>query len=86
MAWDKRIEPFLECYPALRAIGHVPLVPVPIFGDELPDVEVLAKMECLNPGGSLKDRSVLRMLLAALADGRLPPGRTIQGVRWRPRP
>jgi len=80
MAWDKRMEPFLECYPALRAIGHVPLVPVPIFGDELPGVEVLAKMECL------KDRSVLRMLLAALADGRLPPGRTIQGVSWRPRP
>ena len=34
-------------------------------------------MECLNPGGSLKDRPVLRMLLAALADGRLPPGMTI---------
>jgi cysteine synthase B len=34
-------------------------------------------MECLNPGGSLKDRPVLRMLLAALADGRLQPGKTI---------
>src|SRR5207247_11339653 len=52
-------------------------VPVPILGDELPAVEVLAKMECLNPGGSLKDRPVLRMLLTALADGRLPPGKTV---------
>ena len=34
-------------------------------------------MECLNPGGSLKDRPVLRMVLGALADGRLRPGTTI---------
>jgi cysteine synthase B len=77
MPWDRRIEPFLARYPALRAIGNTPLVPVSLFGDELPGVEVLAKMECLNPGGSLKDRPVLHMLLAALANGRLQPGKTI---------
>src|SRR2546422_8210810 len=77
MPWDRRIEPLLDRYPTLRAIGHTPLVPVHLFGDELPGVEVFAKMECLNPGGSLKDRPVLRMLLAALADGRLPSGKTI---------
>src|SRR5207244_12397640 len=54
-----------------------PLVPVHLFGDELPGVEVQAKMEHLNPGGSLKDRPVLRMLLGALADGRLQPGKVI---------
>jgi cysteine synthase B len=75
--WDPRIEPLLDSYPALRAIGHTPLVPVGLFRQELPDVEVLAKMECLNPGGSLKDRPVLRMVLGALADGRLRPGTTI---------
>src|SRR5262249_1455042 len=64
-------------YPALRAIGNTPLVPVDVFRDQLPEVEVLAKMECLNPGGSLKDRPVLRMLLGALADGRLARGKTI---------
>jgi cysteine synthase B len=74
---DRRIEPFLNRYPVLRAIGNTPLAPVSIFGDELPGVEVLAKMECLNPGGSLKDRPVLHMLLAALANGRLQPGKTI---------
>ena len=88
MPWDKRIEPLLDRYPALRAIGNTPLVPVPIFSDELPGVEVLAKMECLNPGGSLKDRPVLRMLLAALADGRLAaredhPGQLIGQRRHR---
>jgi len=77
MAWDSRIEPWLDRYPALRAIGHTPLVPVDLFREELPDVEVFAKMECLNPGGSLKDRPVLRMVLGALADGRLRRGKTI---------
>ena len=77
MPWDPRIERLLERYPALRAIGHTPLVPVHIFRDELPEVEVFAKMESLNPGGSLKDRPVVRMLLGALADGRLAPGTTV---------
>jgi cysteine synthase B len=77
MAWDSRIEPWLDRYPALRAIGHTPLVPLDVFGDELPDVQVFAKMEYLNPGGSLKDRPVLRMVLGALADGRLERGKTI---------
>jgi S-sulfo-L-cysteine synthase (O-acetyl-L-serine-dependent) len=77
MAWDPRIEPWLDRYPALRAIGNTPLVPVDLFRGSLPDVEVFAKMECLNPGGSLKDRPVLRMVLGALADGRLGSGKTI---------
>jgi len=77
MSWDPRIERMLADYPALRAIGQTPLVPVHLFREELPEVEVLAKMECLNPGGSLKDRPVLRMVLSALDDGRLRPGQTI---------
>jgi cysteine synthase B len=77
MPWDRRIEPLLERYPALRAIGHTPMVPLDLFPDGPPTVEVLAKLESLNPGGSLKDRPVLRMLLGALADGRLEPGRVI---------
>jgi cysteine synthase B len=77
MPWGAGIERWLERYPALRAVGQTPLVPVGLFRDELPAVEVLAKMECLNPGGSLKDRPVLRMVLAALDDGRLQPGQTI---------
>jgi cysteine synthase B len=77
MPWDPRIEPLLDRYPTLRAIGNTPLVPVPLLRDELPDVEVWAKLEALNPGGSLKDRPVLRMLLGALAEGRLEPGQTV---------
>jgi cysteine synthase B len=75
--WDRSIEPLLDRYPALRAVGSTPLVPVLLFRDRLPDIEVFAKMEQLNPGGSLKDRPVLRMLLSALARGELRPGKTI---------
>jgi S-sulfo-L-cysteine synthase (O-acetyl-L-serine-dependent) len=77
MPWDSRIRPLLDRYPALRAIGNTPLVPVPLLQDELPRVQVWAKLESLNPGGSLKDRPVLRMLLGALAEGRLTPGQTV---------
>jgi cysteine synthase B len=77
MPWDPRIEPLLDRYPSLRAVGNTPLVPVNLLRDELPEVEVFAKMEFLNPGGSLKDRPVLRMLLTALTDGRLRPGKTV---------
>src|SRR5262245_45851884 len=77
MPWDQRIEPLLERHPALRAIGQTPLVPVELFREELPGVEVLVKMESLNPGGSLKDRPVLRMVLGALVDGRLRRDQTI---------
>jgi cysteine synthase B len=77
MPWDPRIQALVDRYPALRAVGNTPLVPVDILRRELPEVEVLAKLESLNPGGSLKDRPVLRMLLGALDDGRLKPGKTV---------
>jgi cysteine synthase A len=39
--------------------------------------QVYAKLEFLNPGGSVKDRAALGMILAAERDGRLRPGSTI---------
>ena len=39
--------------------------------------ELLAKLEFLNPGGSVKDRIGLSMIEAAEKDGRLKPGGTI---------
>src|SRR5436309_14395945 len=76
MPWDPRIEALVGRYPSLRAVGDTPLVPVDVLRRELPDVEVFAKMESLNPGGSPKDRPVLRLLLSAVDDGRLKPGKT----------
>src|SRR5881296_3671601 len=77
MPWAPHIQALVERHPVLRAVGNTPLVPVEVLSSELPEVEVLAKMECLNPGGSLKDRPVLRMLLSALDDNRLGPGKTV---------
>jgi len=77
MPWDPRIAKLIERFPALGAIGNTPMVPVDVLRDELPEVEVLAKLESLNPGGSLKDRPVLRMLLSALDAGRLANGKSV---------
>lgn len=38
---------------------------------------ILAKLECFNPGGSLKDRAVLAMLRGAVSRGQLAPGGTV---------
>ncbi len=55
------------------AIGNTPLVKV---GLATP-ATVLAKLEYLNPGGSVKDRSALYLIEQAEKDGRLKPGGTI---------
>ncbi len=38
---------------------------------------ILAKLECLSPGGSVKDRPAAAMIRAALEEGRLAPGGTV---------
>ncbi len=60
----------------LDAVGHTPLVRLRAVTRGIRPV-VLAKLEMLNPGGSVKDRIGLRMILAAERDGRLRPGGTI---------
>jgi len=42
-----------------------------------PDVTILAKLEYLNPGGSIKDRAALSMIEAAERSGRLTPDKTV---------
>jgi cysteine synthase B len=61
----------LSTYPILQQIGNTPLVKIDVFSDELPDVKIYAKAETYNPGGSIKDRSVLRMLTEAIRSGEL---------------
>lgn len=61
----------------LELMGNTPLVRLNRVTEGLDGPTVLAKVEYLNPGGSVKDRIALRMILAAEADGRLGPGGTI---------
>jgi cystathionine beta-synthase len=62
-------------------VGHTPLVHLSRITRDLGPVErqplVLAKLEMLNPGGSVKDRIGLAMIEAAERDGLLCPGGTI---------
>jgi cysteine synthase A len=60
----------------LDLIGHTPLLHLARFAPP-PLASVYAKIEWLNPGGSVKDRAALGMILNAEETGRLKPGATI---------
>src|SRR5258705_1562394 len=60
----------------LDAIGHTPLVRLSRLGAGLTP-QIVAKVEALNPGGSIKDRVAVALIDAAERDGRLRPGGTI---------
>ncbi|MEO5709992.1 MAG: cystathionine beta-synthase [Nocardioidaceae bacterium] len=60
----------------LDLIGNTPLVKLDKTTDGARGL-VLAKVEYLNPGGSVKDRIATRMIEAAEASGELKPGGTI---------
>lgn len=61
----------------LDKVGNTPLVRVRLFENEHPDVEVYAKAEWFNPGGSVKDRAALAMIEDGEQSGALTKGRTI---------
>ena len=59
----------------LDLIGGTPLIRLAQL--EPPGVELWAKCEFCNPGGSVKDRPALQMIRDAIADGRLSHDKTI---------
>src|SRR5260221_6524252 len=61
----------------LDMIGRTPLVRLHQFERESPGVELYAKAEWQNPGGSVKDRAAARMILDGEASGKLIAGKTI---------
>jgi len=58
-------------------IGRTPLIRLRAFGADTPDVELYAKAEFQNPGGSVKDRAGAAILREAERTGRLRSGVTI---------
>ncbi len=60
----------------IDAIGNTPLVEIRKT-NPVPGVKILAKLEYMNPGGSIKDRAALQMILQAEASGELTPGKTV---------
>lgn len=61
----------------LAGVGHTPLVELDFSGTLPRGVRLFAKYEACNPGGSIKDRPVARMLAEALAAGRFADGRRL---------
>src|SRR5947208_9328724 len=61
----------------LDMIGRTPLVRLHRFERETPGVELYAKAEWQNPGGSVKDRAAARMILEGEASGALTRDRMI---------
>lgn len=57
-------------------IGNTPLVRLRRF-ETRPGVEIYAKLEMKNPGGSVKDRAALAMVLEGERSGKLGPGRIL---------
>src|SRR5207302_79026 len=61
----------------IELIGNTPLLRLREIGAKNPRVEIYAKAEWYNPGGSVKDRPALSMILEGERTGRLMPGKTI---------
>lgn len=62
----------------LDAVGNTPLLPLDHIGSRLPgSVQILAKAEWFNPGGSVKDRPAANILRRALASQDLAKGKTL---------
>lgn len=56
-------------------VGNTPLLEIaPVQGQK---ARIVAKLECFNPGGSVKDRTAMAMILDAECRGLLQPGGTI---------
>jgi cysteine synthase B len=70
-------ETWFSRHTILSQIGNTPLVFLPRLSAETPGVEIYAKDESRNPGGSVKDRPALNMILRGEREGKLVPGKII---------
>jgi len=66
-----------EAEPLLATIGNTPLVRLETISAEYPGIEICAKAEYFNPGGSVKDRAALNMVLDGERSGKLNHHRII---------
>ena len=73
---EARWEKYLNQAPVLRLVGNTPMVRLQDASLN-PRVELYAKMESFNPGGSVKDRPALHMVKAALLSGELRGGKVL---------
>ena len=77
MPFPKNILEFIEKYPTLSTIGNTPTAEINFPELKLGQSKLFAKYEFLNPGGSIKDRPILRMLVDAILSNKLDKNKTI---------
>ncbi|MBL8218480.1 MAG: pyridoxal-phosphate dependent enzyme, partial [Bryobacterales bacterium] len=61
----------------LSSIGNTPLFRLERIGAEYPGIEIYVKAEFMNPGGSVKDRPALNMILDGERTGKLTKDRIL---------
>lgn len=61
----------------MERIGNTPLIRLNSLARELPGINLLAKAEWVNPGGSVKDRAAAAMVRRAVSEGSLRPGKIL---------
>src|SRR5580700_2580318 len=66
-----------QAEPLLATIGNTPLLRLDRIAAEFPGIEIFAKAEYFNPGGSVKDRAAVNMVLDGERSGRLNHNRII---------
>ena len=69
--------PYKRGQTLLKAIGNTPLLQVETLTQDLSGIEIYGKAEFLNPGGSVKDRAGLNMILDGERTGRLTKDRIL---------
>ena len=66
-----------SAHALLGQIGNTPLIRLAKVDEDLPGVEIYAKAEFFNPGGSVKDRAGLNMILEGERSGALTKGHVL---------
>ena len=75
---ERKLKTETENYSLESKIGNTPLIRLRSVTKDLPaNVEIYAKAEFMNPGGSVKDRAALAMILAGERSGELTRNKTI---------
>ena len=61
----------------MEQVGNTPLVRLERVASHLPGIELLAKAEWYNPGGSVKDRAAANIVAEAFRSGKFESGKTL---------
>src|SRR5438552_1020318 len=75
-AMTSRVAPLLG-ERALQRIGNTPLLRLERIAADFPGIQILAKAEWHNPGGSVKDRAALAIVQKAKREGLLASGKSL---------